>query len=159
MPVNYMFALIGAGLVIFGLYQAYKVYTVYRRLNASQAWQVANGQITATTIRFTSGGNNRGNSGRHYLAQFTYTFSVMGSTFNGGFSKDSILGLKGSAEKEVQAHPTGSAVSVRYNQDNPQECVSEYDKVNATDLVYLVVSILLGGLVIYQSHVLNLLIK
>jgi len=148
MQMNYLFALIGAGLVIYGLYRSYKTYTFYRKITVSQSWQVTTGKVTGATTRYTSGG--RGS--RHYLAQFSYAFTVLGSDFTGDFKIDSFLGLKGTAEKDVEQHPAGTPVILRYNPENPGECVSEYDKVSVSDLLTILGSLVIGALSIVQSY-------
>jgi hypothetical protein len=148
MQTNYLLAAIGAGLVSFGLYRSYKTYTFYRRITASQDWQVTAGKVTDAATRYTSGG--RGS--RHYLAQFKYSYTVLGSGFTGDFKIDSFLGMKGTAQKDVEEHPAGVAVTVRYNPDNPQECVSEYDKVSASDLLSILGSLVIGAFCIYQAY-------
>jgi hypothetical protein len=147
MQMNYLFALIGAGFVIYGLYRSYTTYTFYRKITASQNWQVTSGKVTGATTRYTSG--SRGS--RHYRAQFSYSFTVLGSDFTGDFKIDSFLGLKGTAEKDVEQHPTGTAVTLHYNPENPGECVSEYDKVSVSDLLAILGSLIIGALSIYQS--------
>jgi hypothetical protein len=147
MQTNFVLLLVGAAALIFGLYWSYKTYTIYRKITASQNWQVASGKVTEATTRYTSG---RG-SNKHYLAEFKYSFSVVGSDFTGGFKMDSFLGQASVAHKNVEEHSVGSSVTVRYNPENPKECVSEYDKVTSSDVLTSLILIVLGAVCIFLS--------
>jgi hypothetical protein len=137
---QYLLYLVVAALIIFGLFSLFKAFMMKRKINTGLLWPLTDGKVASSEVKYSSSGKG----GRHYYAAIAYTYHLLGEEYAGKFSLDSLMGGKSAAEASAAAHPVGSTLSVHYNPEKPQECVTEYDKVNMPQLVGALVSLGVG---------------
>lgn len=119
------FWLIGIGMVVYGLYRLYQAYTIYRNAYAGKTWPATTGRVTGGHFK-----ERPGFKYPHYWAEFNYSYMVLGSEYRRKFKMDSIMGEPFDAAGKMREYPVGYIFFVHYNPDKPQECVTEFDKVN-----------------------------
>jgi Protein of unknown function (DUF3592) len=95
-----------------------------RLAKASAGWPATQGAITATRIRV----DDRGESSESYHPEITYTYAVMGASYEG--SRRIIGATRGyssrrRAEAFLEAYPVGRQVTVYYDPQKPREAVLE----------------------------------
>lgn len=112
-------AFVAIGVVIFFLGLRY-----LRLAKASAGWPATQGSITTARVRV----DDRGESSESYHPEITYSYSVMGTSYEG--SRRIIGATRGysnrrGAEAFLQAYPVGQQVTVYYDPQKPSEAVLE----------------------------------
>lgn len=111
------FLLIGVVIFFAGLRDLHKA-------KASSGWPATQGVITATRVRV----DDRGESSESYHPEVTYTYSVLGMSYEGhrriiGATRS--YGNRRAAEAFLASYPVGKQVTVYYDPNKPGEAVLE----------------------------------
>jgi hypothetical protein len=120
--------LIGISSLLFGLYKAFQVFSLTRKIRASGSWVVTRGIVTESGVK-----SNYWTSGRHFWSEIKYSYLPPGSECSGKLRNESFWKSDLSANDFIHEHPVGSALPVRYNPDKPGESITEYDVVSSYD--------------------------
>jgi hypothetical protein len=121
-----------------------------RRAKASYQWPSVPGRIHSSTViesRSTAGDSDRFTA-PIYTPLVNYTYAVMGKTYQGeqiGFGT-TVAGPRYRAAKLVARYPTGAAVPVHYNPENPAEAVLESNVQNQTAMLVMTLLFVAIGL-------------
>lgn len=139
--VLYVTALIMFG---FSAYTLFKALMQARRIKSSREWPALIARVSGKEVI-----RQRSSKGHvSYFPEVQYTYSVMGSEFNGRLRIPGIWS-NNSAQKALDEFPP--SFEARYNPEKPAENSHVYDKVKVGDYVLVVVTFLLG-LVVLLVH-------
>jgi hypothetical protein len=148
MQTNSIFFLLLCGIfIVIGLYNIIKDIRLYLKVRASESWPETVGTITQAVIRHSTGQKG----GKSYYADFAYSYTLLGSAYEGKFKIRRFFATEGAAKKNVSEHPTGSTLAVRYNPEKQQEALTDYDRVFPFDVVIFLVMLLIGIYGIFLS--------
>jgi hypothetical protein len=139
MHISIPIFLIGIGLFVFGLYQSYLLIRRKRKINNSIAWPTISGIVTDTGIKYSSS-----KSGRHYYAEITYTYSVLGIPYNGIIRKESYWDSVDTANSIAATYPKGRSISVRYNPLKNNDHIVDIEEVTNYDIFKAAILVLVG---------------
>jgi Protein of unknown function (DUF3592) len=139
--------LFGVGFIIYGLVKIYQVSKHKKLIEDSKSWPSSSAIVTNSEIKYSNTKN-----GRHYWVEIAYKYSVLGLE---NIAKKKIYnwsqGKKETATNIANAHPIGSAITVRYNPNNLQEHVADFEQVTSGDITLIVISLISGILIIIFS--------
>jgi hypothetical protein len=111
-----------------------------KKASASQNWPAAQGQVTYSSVREEVNTDENGVS-YSYIPVVQYTYTVMGQQFTGNrISFGAQNNARKAAEEVATRYSPGSAVTVHYNPDKPQEATLETKAGGST--LFLIVGII-----------------
>lgn len=119
--IGLMLIVIGGGLVSWSSRST-------SRVSATSAWPTAQGTVLSSDVAVDTTRLSGGRFSEEYRADIRYRFLVDGETYE---SNVFVLGLpksfadRAEAEKIVEAHPAGGAVTVHYEPGNPARSALE----------------------------------
>ena len=130
-------AVVGSGLLGYGIYQKQKV-------RESQAWAQTTATITKAELYFDTGPDPEG-----YAVNLTYDYLVNGARHTGsriGFRKRWYLRKK-RAEEELARYEVNSSLPVYYNPENPTDAVLAREAADGTMMIVMGVILLVLAVV------------
>ena len=134
--------LVAIGLLLFGVFKTGKLIQQMLKKNKSQSWQVSSAEVVSQ--RVTKKISTR--SGASYYPEIDYRYSVMGQPFE----KTIRLAKNYSRQKaQEKVDNFGTTIEVRYDPNQPEEHISEYDIVNYPDILLIVIMLGLAGIMLY----------
>ena len=137
MNVSFLPLILGIGFLAFSVYKIWKFVELMRRGSASSTWPVIAAEVVAKKVaesRSTKGGTS-------YFPEITYKYSVMGMEFQ---KETRLSGMYSRKSAEDAVYNMGNSIELRYNPQNPKEHISVLDKINAWDIILIVVNIALA---------------
>ncbi len=99
------------------------------RKHASRAWPETVGRITSGKISTSHDSNDNS----IYIAQFTFTYNVLGSMLSGQSVSRNLNGTWNFAHRLIADHSVGTTIRVRYNPEKPEEYFSEFEWGNTQE--------------------------
>jgi hypothetical protein len=134
--------LIAIGLILYAIFKTWKLIQQYLKKSSSQSWQVTTAEVLTKQVvkKFST------RSGASYYPEIAYRYSVMGQNYE-NTTRLQKNHTHRSAEEKVDK--IGISIGVRYNPNQPKEHVSEYDIVNYADILQIVISLVLAGIMLY----------
>jgi hypothetical protein len=131
-----------------GVYLLWRTINLALKLRASKNWLETSGTITTGNTHCSS--NSKG--GRHYWAEFSYEYNVLGSKYIKKFKIESTFESENTAAQAVLNLPVGSTIMLRYHPDKPKACICEYDHIRVSDVLITVFTLLLGVILFLASQ-------
>jgi hypothetical protein len=118
-----IFAVVGIGLVVFGLRER-------KKAKAAESWPTANGSILSARLdqqTRTERSDGRTYTRTSYTPIIEYTYTVGGQTYQGSrvFPGASMSYDHGTAQNIVNRYQPGAAVAVHYDPGDPTQAVLE----------------------------------
>ena len=135
---------IGIGLIAFGLLWAaafgFAHFRAVAKARASGSWPSTFGRVVSSEVRVEESSDSDGRTTTWYNPVVTYTYTAAGKARQSSRIRfgNYRSGSRGKAEAMVAPYPAGSSPAVRYNPDNPDECVLE---TRGPSPLYLVMAI------------------
>ncbi len=129
-------ALVGTGLLIYGLYQR-------NRLRASQSWRQASGTITKADLAV-----HQDSESSSYSVALLYEYMVDGVRYTGkriGFGGRQYVRKK-RALQELERYPVNSSVAVYFDPEKPADAVLARESPDS--LIMIAGGVLLLGIVV-----------
>ncbi|HYE42749.1 MAG TPA: DUF3592 domain-containing protein [Caulobacteraceae bacterium] len=114
------------------------------KAKSSAAWPTAAGAVVACDLVHKVETDAEGESEDVWYAKPTYSYAVGGRTLTGSrvaFGAPERFLAEKQAQAIVARYPAGSAVQVRYNPQNPSECVLES---KAPSMVFPIIATVAG---------------
>lgn len=134
--------LVAIGLILYGLFKTGKLIQQMLKKSKSQSWQVSTAEVVSKQV--TKRISTR--SGASYYPEIDYRYTVMGQPYE----KTIRLAKNYSRQKaQEKVDNIGATIGVRYNPNQPKEHVSEYDIVNYSDILLIVIMLVLAGIMLY----------
>lgn len=140
MHISILVLLVGAGFLIYGLYQLYQLLKRKKTMRDSQSWPSTSGIVTNSMTKYSRGSKG----GKHYWAEIAYKYSVLGLENNAMRKIENLFGGEGVATNSVNAHPIGSTFSVRHNPNKLNEHVPDFEHITSGDIIKVVFFIIFG---------------
>ncbi len=145
MPSPWIFWLIGAVFIIYGLYRLVRLYLRYHQVYASLGWPKVDGVVTNARVASSATSSSTANR-RYYWAEIRYAYSASGAKFVGKFQVDTFNGSEDGAQKNAARYPAGKIVKVRYNPKKPKEFMTATDLRNVNNLSIVWVFFIIIGI-------------
>lgn len=134
--------LVAIGLILYGLFKTGKLVQQYLKKNKSQSWQVSTAEVVSKRVKKRISTR----SGASYYPEIEYRYSVMGQQFEKKIRMAKIYFQQKAQEK---VDNIGTTIEVRYNPNQPEEHISEYDIINYSDIPLIVIMLVLAGIMLY----------
>ncbi len=147
-----IFCLVFVGI---GVSMLIKLVASFRKASQSKQWSTTKGEIISSELDAQTSADEEGNRSTTYIAQVFFRYQVGGLeyessriNFNYGMRTSNIR----KQQSIVEQYPQGSAVTVFYDPDNPEESVLER-RVNGafTTILVSAVFIIIGLIVAVSS--------
>ena len=129
--------IVSIGLLAFSVYKGWKLVELYRRQSASSIWPVIAGEVVSKRIAKTM--TTKGMMA--YFPEISYKYSVMGMVFE---KKTRLKGTNSEKSAENAMSNVQNTIELRYNPQNPKEHINVLEKINAWDIILIVVNIALA---------------
>jgi len=117
-------------MLVLGLFNAWKMFRLYRRKAASVMWPVTAGEVLSKYVAT----HTSSKGGKSYRAVISYMYTVVGDEFERKFSQGSPWGRQG-AEKILAG--IGDTIEIRYNPEKPEDHITTLDKIGFTDIFFI----------------------
>jgi hypothetical protein len=143
--------LVGLGLVLVGLVWtaafAFAHFRAVGKAKAAESWPSAMGKVVSCEVVEEESTDREGHTSTWYNPVVSYSYSAGGREYQstrlrfGNYRSAS----RKKAEAMLTAYPAGSSPALRYNPENPEECVLETTKPGPIYLVMAVFGLLFVG--------------
>jgi hypothetical protein len=114
---------IGSVLLVIGVTEAWEEYQRQQTIQASQTWPVSAGAVTSTGIDeeiYKEGG-------KRYVPNAIYQYTVNGIDYSCSFSLPATNNREGAISTLIN-FPIGYKIDVSYDPQQPQTCVTKFDR-------------------------------
>lgn len=137
---------LGAGLILFSLYRLWKLIQQIQKKSRSENWQPTNAEVLSKNVakRISS------RTGVSYFPEIEYRYVVMGQPYE---NKQRLLRSNSEQKALETLENMGKTIVVRYDPNQPKEHMSEYEEVNYRDLLVIVVSLVVAGIILYPYFI------
>ena len=138
-------------LIAIGLF--FLVMAIVQLLKAKKAektWPTATGTVTSSKVGTHLARSSRGGTTTKFMPEVDYEYQVNEITYRGsavGFGKATMSSKK--SRQVVERYPQGSAVSVRYDPQDPAKAVLEPKALGFGNNLALAIIIVVMGIVLF----------
>ena len=145
------FQWIGTGFILLGLAWAggfaFAHFRAAGKAKAAESWPSTLGRVISSEVRVEEGRDRDGDTTTWYNPVVTYSYSAGGRQLQGTrlrFGNPRSASRK-KADAAIAPYAVGSSPAVRYNPENPEECVLETRKPSPIYLVMALFGLLFVG--------------
>jgi len=149
---------VALGLIVLGLVWAggfgYAHHRAASKAKASETWPVVPGKVLSTEVRVEESNDNDGGSTTWYNPIVEYAYSVAGAEHQGRrlrFGNPRSASRK-KADAAIAPYSAGATVPVRYNPEDPKECVLETRKPSPIYLIMALFGLPFVGFGLYWNQ-------
>ena len=142
---------VGPGLLLLGILWVagfgYAHFRAVAKAKAAESWPTAPGRVVACEVIEEESTDREGGTSTWYNPVVTYSYTAGGRELTGRrlrFGNYRSASLK-KAEAALAAYPVGASPAVRYNPEQPEECVLETRKPGPVYLVMALFGLLFVG--------------
>lgn len=105
-----------------------RIASISRRKRAGEYWPVTTATVTRREVKSSRNTQTHSNT---YRAEITFSYQAPG----GPYEKNLSLGAKGLRDQaEKLFEQIGDSIQVHYNPEKPQDQITEYEKIQASDV-------------------------
>ena len=121
------------------------------RAKASEAWPTVPCELRESRLREEESTDSDGNTATVYVPELRYAYDVGGRSLEGTRLRFGSVrtGSRAKAESWIRPYPAGARASVRYNPEDPADCVLESVKPTGGYLVAAAVGLIFVALGLY----------
>lgn len=121
------------------------------RASASESWPTVPCEVRESRLREDESSDSDGNTSTVYIPELRYVYEAGGRSLEGSRLRFGSVrtGSRGKAQSWIRPYPAGARASVRYNPEDPADCVLESVKPTAGYLIAAAVGLVFVGLGLY----------
>ena len=137
--------LVSASFILYALYKSGKLIQQILKNSRSQNWQPTTAEVlTKEVVK-----NASTRSGVSYHPEIDYRYKVMGQSYE---KKIKLPKNYSSQKVQEKLDSIGKSIAVRYDPNQPKDHVSEYDNVNYSDIM-LIVIIIVAAVLLFLPYI------